>query len=261
MSNHLAGLKPIIIINADDFGLTDRDNAAILTSFEQSVITSATLMANMPVFAQACQLAKEQQVDKHLGLHFNLTYGKPLSADIRLISNICNVNGEFDFSIARHTIFLPKATRQAIYTELECQWQACIDNGIEPSHIDSHQHVHNLLPIAKIVAKFAQQKGVSVRLARNLGKNISTVKAIFKSVLNSLITRHTQTPVRYACTPQDLLDGLNPSDGVIEIISHPRKLADGRIGDDYLPDDVALQDVIDAAYPGAQKVSYNYFKR
>ncbi len=52
---------------------------------------------------------------------------------------------------------------------------------------------------------------------------------------------------------------LNPSDGVIEIICHPKKLADGRLGDDYLPDDVALIDVVNAAYPNAKKVSYSDF--
>jgi hypothetical protein len=52
-----------------------------------------------------------------------------------------------------------------------------------------------------------------------------------------------------------LLDGLKPV-GVIEIICHPKRLADGRLGDDYLPDDIALQDVIAAAYPAAAKISY-----
>ncbi len=92
MSNSAA--QSTLIINADDFGLSERDNQAILASFEQSVITSATLMANMPFFAQACQLAKTQKIDKQLGLHFNLTYGKPLSRDISLIDCICNSDGE-----------------------------------------------------------------------------------------------------------------------------------------------------------------------
>ncbi len=253
MSNSAA--QSTLIINADDFGLSERDNQAILASFEQSVITSATLMANMPFFVQACQLAKTHKIDKQLGLHFNLTYGKPLSRDISLIDCICNSDGEFDFNIPRHSLFLSKNITAAIYQELEQQWQACLANGITPTHIDSHQHVHNLMPVARVVAAFARKKAVPVRLARNIGKNISALKSVFKFFLNWQITRQAKTSVRYTCTPRDLLDGLKPV-GVIEIICHPKRLADGRLGDDYLPDDIALHDVIAAAYPTAAKISY-----
>lgn len=245
----------ILIINADDFGLTDRNNEAILEAFEQSVITSATLMANMPFFSKACQLAKTYRIDKHLGLHFNLTYGKPLSEEVRQIQNICNDQSEFDFNIPRHSLFLPKQTTKAIYQELKLQWQACLSNGIRPTHIDSHQHVHNLIPVAQVVATFAKKKGVPVRLARNIGQNITPLKSAFKQLLNWQITRQTNSPVRYTCTPRDLLDGLKPV-GTIEIICHPKRLPNGSLGDDYLPDDVVLQDVIEATYPFAKKISY-----
>lgn len=258
MRNHQ---KPnIIIINADDFGLSDETNETVLASFEQSLVTSATLMANMPAFQSACQQAQEHHFAQHLGLHFNLTYGKPLTHDIRLVKNICNSQGEFEFGLPRHTLYLPKTTKQAIYQELKQQWQACLDNGIQPSHIDSHQHVHNLLPIANIVASFAKQKGVPVRLARNTGKNIGMAKAAFKSIVNARITRLSKTAVRYACTPIDLINGFKP-EGIVEIICHPKRLADGRIGDDYLPANTALKDVIEAAYPNAKHISYDFFKK
>lgn len=244
-----------LIINADDFGLSNEVNEIILAAFTQSVITSATLMANMPFFVQACQLAKTHKIDQQLGLHFNLTYGKPLSREILLIQNICNRNGEFDFNIPRHSLFLSKKITTAIYQELEQQWQACLANGITPTHIDSHQHVHNLMPIARVVAAFAKGKGVPVRLARNIGQNITPLKSVFKRLLNWQIKRQAKTTVRYTCTPRDLLDGLRPA-GVIEIICHPMWLADGRLGDDYLPDNVAVHDVIAAAYPTAAKISY-----
>ena len=40
-----------VIINADDFGINDREDAVILQAFRRGIISSATLMANMPAFA------------------------------------------------------------------------------------------------------------------------------------------------------------------------------------------------------------------
>lgn len=181
--------KPCLVItNADDFGLSERENAAILAGFAEGVISSATLMANMPAFEQACQAARQRGLADRLGLHFNLSYGEPLSWSVRGVSALCNVRGQFDFSLPRYSLYLSGQISQAIRTELEAQWQACVEQGLRPTHIDSHQHVHNVLPIAAIVASFAAGHGVPVRLARNVGYNIHPGKAVFKYLLNRLIS-------------------------------------------------------------------------
>src|SRR5690606_10006865 len=54
-----AGSQPMIqrvIINADDFGLSSDENRTIISAFQQGLISSATLMANMPAFEEACAL-------------------------------------------------------------------------------------------------------------------------------------------------------------------------------------------------------------
>jgi len=43
-------------VNADDFGMSPRINHAILQAFENGLISSATIMANMPAFEDACQI-------------------------------------------------------------------------------------------------------------------------------------------------------------------------------------------------------------
>lgn len=39
-----------LIINADDFGISNDVNRAILQSFQEGLISSATIMTNMPGF-------------------------------------------------------------------------------------------------------------------------------------------------------------------------------------------------------------------
>src|SRR5690606_39821684 len=82
----VAGGKPMIarvIINADDFGLSSEENHTIISAFEQNLISSATLMANMPGFVEACELTRQHRLQGKIGLHFNLTYGRPLSQPIQ----------------------------------------------------------------------------------------------------------------------------------------------------------------------------------
>ena len=67
-----------IIVNADDFGMSAEANRAIVEAFENNVISSTTLMTNMPGFEEACELAHRRRLLGKIGLHLNLTSGYPL---------------------------------------------------------------------------------------------------------------------------------------------------------------------------------------
>jgi chitin disaccharide deacetylase len=71
-----------IVVNADDFGASRRINQAILQAFEKRLISSATIMANMPAFEEACRLARQNDLQRGIGLYLNLTEGKPLTREI-----------------------------------------------------------------------------------------------------------------------------------------------------------------------------------
>jgi predicted glycoside hydrolase/deacetylase ChbG (UPF0249 family) len=66
------------IVNADDFGMSAEVNRAIVEAFENNVISSTTLMANMPGFDEACELARRHRLVIKIGLHLNLTSGFPI---------------------------------------------------------------------------------------------------------------------------------------------------------------------------------------
>ena len=50
-----------IIINADDFGYNATVNRAIIKSFQRGLISSSSLMANMPGFEDAIGLVREHR--------------------------------------------------------------------------------------------------------------------------------------------------------------------------------------------------------
>ncbi len=59
-----------LIINADDFGLCRGVNSAVAKAHNEGVLTSATLMANMPGAAEAVEIAKKTP-SPGVGVHLN----------------------------------------------------------------------------------------------------------------------------------------------------------------------------------------------
>lgn len=244
-----------VIVNADDFGLSPCENAVILGAFQAGVISSATAMANMPAFEAACVMAQHPLLKDRIGLHFNLTYGRPLSQSILGRRNFCDSHGVFDLNLSRHRLWLSRGDRDAVLEELNAQWQRCVDNGVRPSHIDSHQHVHNIWPIGEIVARFAASQGVAVRLARNLGQNLSLPKRVFKTLLNNRLQSLAGVTADYVCTPVDLRNEAMPTDGVLEIVAHPTQLG-ADFGDAYLQPEESLTLVLERRLQGVPRASY-----
>lgn len=245
-----------VIVNADDFGLSAHTNAVILHAFQAGLISSATAMANMPAFAAACVLAQQPALKGRIGLHFNLTYGRPLSQAILAEARFCAPHGEFELKLKRRTLRLSRRERLAVEQELEAQWNRCLEHGVMPSHLDSHQHVHNIWPIGEIVARFARKQGVPVRLARNLGQNIGPLKKTFKALLNRRLRQLSGATADYVCTPLDLKAGLAPKQGVLEIVAHPSALGGHDFGDAYLATGESLKSLIDQRLAGLPRVGY-----
>ncbi|MDG9882516.1 ChbG/HpnK family deacetylase [Pseudomonas sp. GD04058] len=246
-----------VIVNADDFGLDEATNAVILRAFQHGMISSATAMANMPALRNACALARQQPMLRgRIGLHFNLSHGRPLSEAILHEPLFCNPAGEFEFTLSRKCLWLGRRTRQAIEQELAAQWQHCLGLGLLPSHLDSHQHIHNVWPIGEIVARFAAREGVPVRLARNIGSNIGMAKRVFKSLLNRRLKQLAGAAADHVCTPVDLRDGWLPRSGVLEVVVHPSALGNADFGDAYLPAGESLLDLLDDRLSGVTRVGY-----
>jgi len=144
-----------VIINADDFGLCDGVNKAVAQAHTDGVLTSATIMANMPAADEAVKIAKKLP-NLGVGVHLNLTEGRPLSKDT-CIGRLLDTDGQFAcspfklslLSLGGHKI------REAIRAELAAQIQWVIDNGLKPTHLDSHKHIHTFPQLFSIVCQLA----------------------------------------------------------------------------------------------------------
>ncbi|MGD0596005.1 MAG: ChbG/HpnK family deacetylase [Sedimentisphaerales bacterium] len=149
-----------LIINADDFGLCESVNKGIVEAHTEGVLISTTIMVNMPAAEQAVDLAKNLP-SLGVGVHLNLTAGKPLCQD-NTVKLILDSQGHFALSpgkLALTSLITGKA-RAAIETELAFQIQWLIDKGIKPTHLDSHKHIHSFPTIFPIVCRLAKRFGI-----------------------------------------------------------------------------------------------------
>jgi hopanoid biosynthesis associated protein HpnK len=146
-----------VIINADDFGLCRGVNEAVAKAHTEGVLTSSTIMVNMPCADQAVELAKSLP-NLGVGVHLNLTEGCPVSENIQ-VKPLCDPQRGLAFG-AERLCFLSlfsKKVRVAIKTELSAQVEWLMNNGIKPTHLDSHKHIHTFPSIFPIVLELARR--------------------------------------------------------------------------------------------------------
>jgi hopanoid biosynthesis associated protein HpnK len=156
-----------LIVNADDFGLTAGVNRAVIEGHTRGLITSATIMANMPSFDEAVRLAKENPT-LGVGLHFNITQGRPV-ADAPNLSALVNDQGEFFGSteVLAKKLLIGKLRIVEVIVELRAQIERVFDAGLRLTHIDSHKHSHALPQICAAIVETIKDYGIeAVRLPR-----------------------------------------------------------------------------------------------
>lgn len=156
---NLAALPmPRLILNADDFGLTRGINRAIAELHRAGAITSATLMANGPAFADAVEVARAHP-GLGVGCHVVLTDGIPVSHP-ESIPSLLGADGKtfrptlFDFTQAllRGTIREDDIEREAL-----AQLQKLQRAGIDVTHLDTHKHTHLFPTVARPLLHLAER--------------------------------------------------------------------------------------------------------
>ncbi len=148
-----------LIVNADDFGFTSGVNRAIVEAHSRGVVTSSTLMANGPAFAEAAQLAKT--VPKlSIGCHVVLTDGEPV-LPAEQVPSLTSTTHFRDGMVAFATRAIAGSMRaDEITAEASAQIRKLQFAGIAVSHIDTHKHTHLFPKILRPLLRAAADCGV-----------------------------------------------------------------------------------------------------
>ena len=111
---------PRVTINGDDFGMNESCTKAILRALREGWITDTTMMANGSFFDEAIQMAKEFGMTDRIGVHFNLTEGRPLTEGITKAPLFVK-DGVFHRAFLHRPRELNEVERQAVFAELAPQ--------------------------------------------------------------------------------------------------------------------------------------------
>ena len=153
-----------LIVNADDFGYTSGVNRAIVEAHSRGVVTSSTLMANGPAFAEAVHLAKAVP-NLSVGCHLVLTDGEPVLGAEQLPSlTAADHFRDGMVSFAARAIAGGMDASEIIH-EASAQIRKIQSAGIAVSHIDTHKHTHLFPRILRPLLRAATDCGV--RAVRN----------------------------------------------------------------------------------------------
>ena len=230
-----------LIVNADDFGYTAGVNRAILDGHRDGIITSTTLMATGAAFDDAVRLAhKTPSLD--VGCHLNIVEGTPVSPPYR-VPHLVGDDGRFHNLVELGVrVLLGMVPMTEVEREFTAQVDRIVRAGIQPTHLDTHQHTHMHPAIATVLAGVARQYGVTWvrRLCENCTppiregairrRVVALASRFFVSSLQRKMDRHSlRTPDAFTgfvltgrLTPNGLratLEGL--PEGVTELMCHP----------------------------------------
>jgi predicted glycoside hydrolase/deacetylase ChbG (UPF0249 family) len=126
-----------LIVNADDFGLTEGVTQGILECQRRGVVTSTSLMVQRPGAEFAARAAREHP-ELSVGLHFDAA---PSGGDTLDAGDYRTIRSEWERQLER--------------------FQELIGN--RPTHIDSHWHFHSQEEARPLFAELAADVGVPLR--------------------------------------------------------------------------------------------------
>ena len=150
-----------LIVNADDFGLTNGVNRAVTELFTAGALSSATLMANGNAFAGAVAAPPAA-----VGCHIVLVDGEPVSAAAS-VPSLVGPGGRLQSSLVRFVadLHLGRISQKEIEREAIAQITRLQAAGIVVTHVDTHKHTHLFPRVALPVMRAAMYCGV--RAIRN----------------------------------------------------------------------------------------------
>ena len=154
-----------LIVNADDFGFTAGVNRAIIEAHTRGVVTSSTLMANGPAFAEAARLAGSVP-RLSVGCHVVLIDGEPVLSAEQLPS-LTGRSPRFSDNLKTFALraIAGRVDADEITAEATAQIRKIQAAVIEASHFDTHKHTHLFPKILRPLLRASAACGV--RAVRN----------------------------------------------------------------------------------------------
>ena len=226
------------ILNADDFGMSNAFNKAVLDGYNHGFLTSASICANGNAFEPAVNEIIPECNNLGIGVHLNIIEGKSLSSS--------------EYFNQGYLQLIHSANNPSFLDETEKEFRLQIEKVLQHTkidHLDSHVHVHAIPKIFELTCKLAKEYGV--KQVRTQFENFYIVPDLMKHLnmnyppnilktllLNTFTIQNRKIIEQYGLTTNDYLIGVGytglmddktiyyglsaiKEDAVVEALIHP----------------------------------------
>ena len=149
------------ILNADDFGMSEAFNRAVLEGYSSGILKSASLTANGETFEEACKKIIPSCPGLGVGIHLNIIEGKSLCLELDMLTDN---NGNFNNSFGNLLLKSLNTKDNTFFEQVEKEFRAQIEEVLKYTdkvdHIDSHVHVHSIPRIFDLTCRLAKEYGI-----------------------------------------------------------------------------------------------------
>ncbi len=168
-----AGRRALLVVNADDYGLTEGVSRAILDAHRDGIVTSTSVLALAPGFAPSVGWLQDAP-GLGTGAHLAAVGEDPPLLSAREVPTLVDKKGRMWSS---WRVFLPRAAAGRIdpddlRREFGAQIEAIAGAGVTIDHLDTHQNIHLWPMVSDVVLELGEQHGVrTVRVTRSTAKS------------------------------------------------------------------------------------------
>ena len=204
-----------VVINSDDFGFSRCINKGIIEAFNEVLISTTTIMINMPCAENAINLWKEnnklQNKELGLGLHFNITKGPSLLG----LKSLVDENNNF---IKPNNFQTHKYLKNDVYEELKAQIEKLLSYGVIIDHADCHHAIHANETVREVTTLLCKEYNLPLRCEHPLLREIYDKKGIKRTEnFSMLFSRKNATKeVFKKVIDENINQGINS----LEIMTH-----------------------------------------
>ena len=176
-----------IALCADDYGLSYGVSRGILEALDAKRLSAVSVMTNGPRWPAMGGELLRREIDADVGLHFNLTLGRPLAAMPKFAPD-----GKFPplKTIVRAAL-RGKLPMDEIRAEIDRQldrFEAVLDR--RPDHLDGHQHIHALPGIRGALFDALEARGLAGKIwLRDCGDGLHRIALRRAHVKKALAVR------------------------------------------------------------------------
>ena len=146
--------RPQVIITGDDLGFRAEWDTPVFDAYERGFVTSTSIVTNGPTYRSAARRLRETGVD--CGVHLSLVDGAPLS-DPPEVRSLVDARGRFPDTVARFLLRRGVVRIREVALEWERQVQRAFDDGLAPSHLNAHYHLHALPGMFRVAVDLARR--------------------------------------------------------------------------------------------------------